>query len=86
MDVFAADGATMNWWMNKSDTNVREVYEASQNYLDTRRTQWYNCSSHGWTLTALVGMGFDPSGFLLPKSKWCGWVKLPPGFLLPVKE
>ena len=33
MDVFAADGATMNWWMNKSDTFVREVIEASRTFL-----------------------------------------------------
>ena len=36
--------------------------------------------------SALVGMVLGPLGFLLPKSKWCGWDTLPPGFLFPVKE
>jgi tryptophan halogenase len=32
-DVFAADGATMNWWMSKTDEFIREVADKSQNFL-----------------------------------------------------
>ena len=33
MDVFTADGATIKWWMGKTDTFIREVTDISQNFL-----------------------------------------------------
>ena len=33
MDVFTADGATMKWWMGKTDEFIREVTDISQNFL-----------------------------------------------------
>lgn len=33
MDVYTADGATMNWWMNRIDAFCAQVEEASENFL-----------------------------------------------------
>ena len=33
MDVFTSDGATMKWWMGKTDEFIREVADKSQNFL-----------------------------------------------------
>ncbi|AOO11686.1 tryptophan halogenase [Cyanophage S-RIM44] len=33
MDVFTSDGATMKWWMSKTDEFIREVADKSQNFL-----------------------------------------------------